>query len=137
MKEFKWKPQDIYNKVCEYLENLNQNEEIYIWSNKKETKEIRTKKQNNMFYWLFWEIWKHLWYSDYEVKSYFLSYFWTKEIDFFWEKREVNIINETSKLEKEQAIFFIEIIKAFIEKNNIPCRYSSLDFQNLINTYNL
>ena len=135
--KFKWKPQEIFNKVCEYLEKQPEDKEIIVFISNKETKEIRTATQNSMFYWLFTEIWNHLWEKPDDVKMYFLAWcFWTKKIKISKQEMEINNICHTSELEKEQAIFFIDTILRFIEIKNIPCKYIPRELQSLYDSYN-
>jgi len=137
MKKLKWNKLELYEYIMNYLENIEEDQELicYIW--KKETKEARSVFQNNFFYGLFWEISKHLWYDVQEVKMYLLSIFWNKKVKLWSKEIEIPNISNTSDLTKEQAIFFIDVILKFIQKYKIPCKYTDLDFKNLIETYNL
>ena len=103
----------------------------------KYTREMRTTIQNRMFKWLFSEIWKHLWYRMENIQGFFMkSLFWVKEIELFWNKQEVQLINSTKDLEKEQAIYLIDSILQFIEKHKISCKYKPRDVQSLYDSYN-
>jgi len=43
------KPQDVFEKVAEYLEKVKE-EEVTVYISKKETKEMRNVYQNRFFY---------------------------------------------------------------------------------------
>lgn len=134
--KFKWNPLTIYNEVCDYLENLDDTKEVVVYISSKETKEMRTKYQNDMFYWLFWEVGNHLWETAENVKIYFLAWcFWTKTVKLSKITQEIPIIMHTSDLKKDQAIFFIDTILTFIKLNDIPCKYTPRDIQSLYDSY--
>lgn len=102
---------------------------------KKEKKSLRSLAQNNFFYWLFSEIWNHLWESKEDVKKYFMIWcFWIKEIEMFWVKQQIPIKNTTKELKKEEAIFLINTLWKFVWTHNIPCKYTPREVESLLNS---
>ena len=135
MFKIRWSPIQVLTEICNELIKL-WSKEVEVLIYEKETKEIRTKIQNNMFHWLFWEISKHLWIHREDIKQSFLKWvFGTRKVKLWRLEFENAIKPHTSELTKEEAIFFIENIKIFIEKYWVPCKYTNLDFENLISTY--
>jgi hypothetical protein len=128
----KWKANEVFEEVCEYLENAWDKEVIVVISNKI-TKEIKSRYQECFYYWMFWEIEKQTPYSADTIKHYLLwRVFWKKEI--FWEI--VNIKTKTSDFSRKEAIEFIESIIMFIEENTLTCKYTSRELESLYNSYN-
>jgi len=128
--------EEVHNKVNEFLENNVNAEEFICIISTKLTKEMRTTLQNNMFYWLFTEIWNHLWVDKEDVKDNFLKWlFGIKTVQLWMFESEEANIKHTSDLDITQAIFFIESIQAFIEKYWVPCKYTSREFESLIKSY--
>jgi hypothetical protein len=126
-----WKAKDIQ----EYI-NKGKEEQIYICE-KKETKAWRLLTQNRMFKWLFWEISKTLWINARDVQWFFMkALFWVKEIELFWQIQEIALINSTTELTKEEAIHLIDKILEFIQAHKINCKYTSREFESLIESYN-
>lgn len=131
--KIKGKPIEIYNIVMDYLDKQPEEQEIIVFISKKEKKEMRTLYQNNMFYGIFWEIEKQSPFSSETIKQYLLGRtFWKKEV--FWEL--VNNKTQTSKLTKKEAIEFINSIIQFCEEHTLHIKYTSNDFNSLINSYN-
>ena len=132
----KWTPEEVYNILTEKLESLNPDKEIYVYFGEKLTTEIRTKAQNNMFQWVFTQIWNHLWEKKDDVKMYFLAWmFWTKTLKLSQKEYEFPIISHTSDLTKEQAMDLISILFKFIAKHKVPCKYTPRDLQSLYDNY--
>jgi hypothetical protein len=132
-----WTYIDIIKELTRFFLTRDKTKIYHLLIGKKETKEMRNKNQNNMFHWLFGEIGKHLWYKTEDVKGFFMKWlFWTKEIELFWQIQEIAIINSTTDLKKEQAILLIDSILQFIQKHNIPCKYSSREIDSLYDSYN-
>jgi hypothetical protein len=134
--EIVWKPLDIYDQVCEYLENQKEDEilSVYIW--KAKSKESRTLAQNRTFYKLFTDIWNHIWYTKEEVKEFMLWWvFWTKTVKHWPFTKEINIENHTHLLSKEQWIFFIESILEFCKTNDIPITITSREIESLFDSF--
>ena len=131
-----WTPQEVYQQLSEWIEKHNQEKNIVAYISKKETKEMLRHSQRKMFRWLFSEISKHLWEDPEDIKQNFLKWlFWTRKVKLWKLEFENAIKPTTSELTKEEAIFFINSIIKFIEKYWVPCKYTSLDFKNLIETY--
>ena len=117
--------------LIEYLQT--QKEDINWVCKKKETKAGRTLWQNNFFYWLFWEIEKQTPFSSEIIKQYILSrVFWKKEV--LWEL--INNKTQTSKLDKKEAGDLINWVKEFCQEHTINIKYTSSEFESLINSYN-
>jgi len=134
--EIKGKKQEVFNKMVEFLDKCSDEEIIYCYFSKKETKEIKTRSQEKTYYKILDAISKHLWYSLQEVKIYMLSWcFWTKTLQMSKEKMEIPIISETKLLTKEQWIFFIETLLAFVKIKNVPVEITSNEIKNLLLTY--
>ena len=131
--KFKWKPQEIFNKVCEYLEKQPEDKEIIVFISNKETREMKTRFQEQFYYWMFWEIERQTPYSAETIKHYLLwRVFWKKEV--FWEI--VNNKTKTSEFTKKEAIEFIEKVIIFMEENSLECKYVSKGTQSLYDSYN-
>lgn len=131
-----WKKQEIFEQVSEFLDKQKDDENLICIITTKETKEQRTLTQNSMFHWLFGEISKHLWEPLEFVKYYFLAWcFWIEKKKY--SKLEIDIpkIASTTLLNKEEAIFFIDVIIKFIDKHKVPCKYSSKEIQSLYDSY--
>ena len=124
-------------KTLQIIEMLEWQDEDIEWIiQKKNTKQGRTLAQNRTWYKLFSAISKHLWYSVQEVKMYMLSWcFWTKILKMSKEKMEIPVISQTSDLTKEQWIFFIDTILAFVKIKNVPVEITSREINNLYDSY--
>lgn len=134
--KIKWDLKTILKKVNEMYEKETDYKEYICLISKKETKEMRSISQNNMFHWLFTEISNHIWIDSDEIKQNFLKWlFWVKKSQLWIFTSEVAIEPHTSKLNKIQAIKLIKWIKDFIKKYWIPCKYTSREFRNLLLTY--
>ena len=134
--KIEWTPNEVYKQLAEYIEKHNQQTELVAYISKKETKEMLRHSQRKMFRWLFSEISKHLWEDSEDIKQNFLKWlFWTRKVKLWKLEFENAIKPTTSELTKEEAIYFINNIIKFIEKYGVPCKYTSLDFKNLIETY--
>lgn len=136
MPKFEWEPQEIFDKLCEWIEKNYKKDKLIVYISIKETKEMLLHSQRKMFRWLFWEISNHLWEDAEDIKQNFLKWiFWTKTITMGKLSFENAIKPITSELLKDEAKFFIDNIIKFIEKYKVPCKYTSADFKNLIETY--
>jgi len=124
-------------KTLQIIEMLEWQDEDIEWIiQKKDTKQGRTLAQNRTWYKLFSAISKHLWYSVQEVKMYMLSWcFWTKILKMSKEKMEIPVISQTSDLTKEQWIFFIDTILAFVKIKNVPVEITSREINSLYDSY--
>ena len=131
--QFKWKPQDIFNDVSDYLEKQPDNKEITVFIANKETKEMKTRFQEQFYYWMFSEIEKQTPFSAWTIKQYLLWRVFGKK-EMFWEL--VNNKTETSSFTRKEAVEFIESVQMFIEENSLHCKYISRDMQSLYLTYN-
>ncbi len=131
-----WKIQEIFEWVAKFLEKQKEDKKFICIITEKETKEQRTLTQNSMFHWLFGEISKHLWEPLEFVKYYFLAWCFGVEKKKY-SKLEIDIpkIASTALLEKDEAIFFIDVILKFIQKHNIPCKYTPRELQSLYDSY--
>lgn len=132
MPKYKWQVMQVYDQVSEYLERQKETQEIIVLISNKETKEMRTLQQNNMYYWIFWEIEKQSPYSSETIKQYLLGRAFGKR-EVFWELE--NNQTQTSKLTKSEAREFIDAIIWFCEEHTLHIKYTSRDFESLINTY--
>jgi len=118
----------------EYIDK-GKEDQVYICV-KKESKEWRTIQQNRTWYKLFNSISSHLWYNVDEVKMFLLAgTFGTHKMKLNTEEIEVPNENKTSKLTKEQWIFFIDTILQFVKLKDIPVEITSAETQNLYNSY--
>ena len=131
--QFKWKPQDIFNDVSDYLKKQPDNKEITVFIANKETKEMKTRSQEQFYYWMFSEIEKQTPFSAWTIKQYLLWRVFGKK-EMFWEL--VNNKTETSSFTRKEAVEFIESVQMFIEENSLHCKYISRDMQSLYLTYN-
>ena len=131
--QFKWKPQDIFNDVSDYLEKQPDNKEITVFIANKETKEMKTRFQEQFYYWMLSEIEKQTPFSAWTIKQYLLWRVFGKK-EMFWEL--VNNKTETSSFTRKEAVEFIESVQMFIEENSLHCKYISRDMQSLYLTYN-
>ena len=126
-----WNADKVYNEVCEYLEKQGEKEIIVFISN-KETKEMKSRYQEQFYYWMFNEIEKQTDFSSDTIKQYLLwRVFWKKEV--FWEL--VNNKTKTSKLTLKEAREFIESILIFIKEHTLNCKYTSRELESLYNSY--
>ena len=81
--------------------------------------EIQTKKwksdaQRRTYYRCFYVIWKHLGYSQEEIKQFFMKWcFWTREMKLWNWKYEISNISSTEDLNIEQAILLIDSLIKF------------------------
>jgi hypothetical protein len=102
-----------------------------------DSKEKRTKAQNNWFYMLLSWISKHLGQPLQEVKIYLLSWcFGTHKLKLSKKEIEIPNISRTSDLTKENAIFFIDVILQFCKAKNIPITITPRQVQSLYDSYN-
>jgi hypothetical protein len=118
-----------------FLEDKNESKIFEI--KEKREKSIRSIRQNDTFYKLFTEIWKHLWYNKDEMHDILLWWvFGTYDIEIWPIKRQMLNKPETSKLTKEEWTLFITAIIEFCKKHNIPVEITSRELESLYNTYN-
>ena len=123
------------DQITEYM-NKGTPEQIYVCY-KKESKAGRLLTQNRMFKWLFWEISKTIWIKARDIQGFFMKWlFGVKEVELFWIKQEVALINSTTELTKEEAIYLIDKILEFIQAHKINCKYTSSEIQSLHDSYN-
>lgn len=135
--EFKGKPLDIYDKVCEYLDKQKEDKEIIVVIANKDTKKIRSLSQNNTFWKLFTEIWNHLWYKKEEIHDILLGWvFGTYEITIWPVNKQMLNKPKTSELTKEEWIHFIDSILEFCKTHNIPVEITPREIQSLYNSFN-
>lgn len=129
--KIQWKADKVYNEVCEYLEK-QWDKDIIVFISNKETKEMKSRYQEQFYYWMFWEIEKQTPFSADTIKQYLLSRaFWKKEV--FWEL--VNNKTKTSDFTKKEAQEFIEKVIIFIQENTLECKYTSRELESLYNSY--
>ena len=120
----------------EKITNYMKDNQVYICV-KEESKEWRTIQQNKVFYRLFNWISSHLWYNTDEVKSFLLAgTFGTHKMKLNTEEIEVPNESRTSQLTKEQGIFFIETILAFVKLKDIPIQITPIEVQSLYDSFN-
>ena len=131
---FNWKASNIFFEISEYLEaRYFDNKEYIVIISEKETKEMKSRYQEQFYYWMFNEIEKQTDFSADTIKQYLLwRVFWKENI--FWEL--VNRKTKTSELSKKEAKEFIESIMIFIEEHSLTCKYQSRELQSLFDTYN-
>lgn len=123
---------DIYSEIFEYFEK-NRDKNLIVFISTKETKEMKSRFQEQFYYWMFNEIEKQTDFSADTIKQYLLwRVFWKKEV--FWEL--VNNKTKTSKLTIKEAKEFIESILIFIEEHSLNCKYTSKELESLFNSYN-
>ena len=134
--KFNGKPLQIYQQVCDYLEKLKEDKDVFVYIGIKESKEIRTLSMNNTFWKLFTDIGNHLWYTKEEMHDILLGWvFWTYEIEIWPIKRQMLNKPKTSELTKEEWIFFIDSILEFCKKHDIPATITPRELQSLIDRY--
>lgn len=127
------KPQQIYNEVCEYLDKQDQEQEVFVFIWKKMTKEMKTRCQEQFYFWIFWEIEKQSPFSMETIKQYLLwRAFGKKEV--FGEL--VNNKTKTSELTKKEAQEFLSAILDFCKEHTLHIKYKSRDEQSLLESYN-
>jgi len=120
--------------IIDYLNKWKEGQE-YICA-KVESKEWRTIAQNRTWYKLFNWISTHLWYNTDEVKSFLLAgTFGTHKMKLNKEEIEVSNESRTSTLNKEQGIFFIETILAFVKLKEIPIEINSREIDSLYESF--
>lgn len=120
----------------EKITNYMKDNQVYICV-KEESKEGRTLQQNRTWYKLFNWISSHLWYNTDEVKSFLLAgTFGTHKMKLNTEEIEVPNESRTSMLTKEQGIFFIETILAFVKMKDIPINITPIEVQSLYDSFN-
>lgn len=124
-------PQQVFEAMSEWLESKGEKEVVAYFST-KETREIRTLYQNNFWYGIFSEIQKQTDFSAETIKQYLLARVFGKK-EVFGEL--VNIKTKTSELTKKEAQEFLESLLVFIEEHSLSCKYTSRDYQSLLNTY--
>lgn len=130
--KIEWKPTEVYNKLSEKFESLNPNKTIVVYIASKFTKEMKSRYQEQFYYWILNEIAKQTDYSMETIKQYLLGrVFWKKEV--FWEL--VNNKNRTSEFDIKEAREFIESLLIFIKEHSLSCKYQSRDIENLLLTY--
>ena len=121
--------------IQQYIDKGKQ-DQIYICI-KEESKEGRTRQQEKTWYKLFNWISTHLWYNVEEVKSFLLAgTFGTHKMKLNTEGIEVPNESRTSQLTKEQGIFFIETILAFVKMKDIPIQITPREVQSLYDSFN-
>jgi len=121
--------------IQQYIDKGKQ-DQVYICV-KEENKEWRTIAQNRTWYKLFNWISTHLWYNIEEVKSFLLAgTFGTHKMKLNTEEIEVPNESRTSKLTKEQWIFFIDTILKFVKLKDIPVEITPREIQSLYDSYN-
>ena len=129
--KIQWKADKVYNEVCEYLEK-QWDRDIIVFISNKMTKEMKSRYQEQFYYWMFWEIENQTPFSADTIKQYLLSRaFWKKEV--FWEL--VNNKTKTSDFTKKEAQEFIEKVIIFIQENTLECKYISREIESLYNSY--
>lgn len=129
--KIQWKAIDVFNEVCEYLEKQWEKDIIVFISNKM-TKEMKSRFQEQFYYWMFWEIEKQTPFSAETIKQYLLwRVFWKKEV--FWEL--INNKTKTSEFSKKEAREFIESILVFMKEHSLNCKYTSRELESLYNSY--
>lgn len=129
-------PQKVYEALGNKLDTFKEDKEVILYVSTRLTREIRTKYQNDFIYWLCEEIGKHLWEKKEDVKRYFLiGCFWSRKVKLSKIEVEMPLKPETSKLTKEEAIFYIETLMKFIQLKNIPCKYSPAELRSLLESY--
>ena len=117
--------------IIEQLQELNKEQEYDFVYSKKETKEIRTLRMNNFWYWLFSDIEKQTPFSLFTIKHYILWRVFGKQ-ECYWEL--VNNKTETSKLTKKEWWDLISWIQTFCFENWIIMKYISKEEQSLFNS---
>lgn len=129
--KIQWKADKVYNEVCEYLEK-QWDKDIIVFISNKMTKEMKSRFQEQFYYWMFWEIEKQTPFSAETIKQYLLwRVFWKKEV--FWEL--VNNKTKTSEFSKKEAQEFIESILVFMKEHSLSCKYTSRELESLYNSY--
>ena len=114
-------------------EKLDDNKEYHLVYSDKETKELKSRYQEQFYYWLFWDIEKQTPFSADTIKQYILWRVFWKEL-VFWEL--INRKTKTSKLLKSEAWDLINWIQTFCIENSINMKYTSRDLKSLYLTYN-
>ncbi len=135
--EIKGKKQEVFNKMVEFLDKCSDEETIHCYFSKKETKKIRSTRQNALFWKLFTNIWDYMWETKEDVKIYLLSaIFWVSK-KTLW-KTSIDIPNEwkTSLLDKEKWTFFIKTILEFCKAKNIWITITGEEIKSLYDSYN-
>lgn len=121
-------------KIIEYI-SKSKEEQIYI-IDKKESKAWRTRQQEKTYYKILNAIANHLGYNIEEVKIYILSWcFGTHPLKLSKEYMEIPNISRTSILTKEQWIFFIDTLLAFVTIKDVPVQITSAEVQSLYDSY--
>jgi len=122
-------------KIIDYLNKWKEGQE-YI-CDKIESKAGRTRQQEKTYYKLINAISTHLWYNTEETKIFLLAgTFGTHKMKLHKEEIEVPNESRTSSLTKEQAIFFIDTILAFVKIKDIPVKITPREVQSLYDSYN-
>ena len=126
----------IWNKeeIIKFLETKKEDERWFI--DKEKNKSSHTRQQQKTWYKLFNWISTHLWYNTEEVKSFLLAWtFGTHTMQLNTEEIQVPNESRTSQLTKEQWIFFIDTILAFVKLKDIPVEITPREISSLYDSY--
>ena len=125
----------------EVITNYMKDNQVYICV-KEESKEGRTRQQEKTWYKIFNAIaihesskWETV--NSQEVKMYMLWWcFWTHKLKL--SKTEIELPNksQTSKLTKEDWIFFIDALLLYCKVKKVPVKIESAEIQSLYDSYN-
>ena len=125
------------------LDFLEDRDEDTIWFiDKEKNKSSRTRQQEKTWYKLFGAIATHessQWetVNKQEVKLYMLGWcFWTHKLKLSKSELEVPNKSETSKLTKEEGIFFIDTLLLYCKVKKVPVKITSREIDSLYESFN-